>query len=145
VTCGGKTTLAERLKQHYEECVILSQDQFYRLDDDPNHEWLDVSPTIRHQNWESMASMDWKLFNKAIDLVLTKEPPKHSPILILEGHLILNNKQMSDLCDKKFFLTLDKNSCVCRRNARTYLPPDPIGYFEVCVWPIIFGRKIKEY
>ncbi|CAG2163715.1 unnamed protein product [Oppiella nova] len=136
VTCGGKSTLADRLQQQFEHCVIISQDQFFRADDDPNHEWIDVSPTIRHQNWESMASMDWEAFARAIDVVLSKEPPNHSALLIIEGHMIYNYKPICDLCDKKFFITLEKDECFARRDGRTYLPPDPIGYFDAWVWPL---------
>ena len=56
-------------------------------------------------------------------------------ILIIEGFLIFNDKILADLCEMKYFLTLDRHECWARRSARTYNPPDVPGYFDLCVWP----------
>ncbi|KAJ9582284.1 hypothetical protein L9F63_003413 [Diploptera punctata] len=56
-------------------------------------------------------------------------------ILIIEGFLIFNDKKLADLCQMKYFLTLEREECWTRRNSRTYNPPDVPGYFDQCVWP----------
>ncbi|XP_054159572.1 nicotinamide riboside kinase 1-like [Oppia nitens] len=144
VTCGGKTTLTQRLAQHFTDCVTMDQDQYFRLEEDPNHEWVDVSPGVRHQNWESMASMDWQAMTNAINDIIAKEPPKSSDypaLLIVDGFLIFNYKPISDVFYKKFFITIDKDECLRRRTERAYLPPDPNGYFESWVWPMYLKNR----
>lgn len=56
-------------------------------------------------------------------------------VVIIEGFLLLNDYYFSEVCDLKFFLTLSKEQCWERRRDRIYEPPDPPGYFDVCVWP----------
>lgn len=57
-------------------------------------------------------------------------------ILIIEGFLIFNDDQLQDLCDLKFYFTMNKTLCWDRRKMRTYQPPDVPGYFEKYVWPL---------
>lgn len=57
-------------------------------------------------------------------------------MLILEGHLVLAN-DWTEFCDHqlRFFFTIDKKSCLVRRQQRTYVPADPPTFFEDRVWP----------
>ena len=58
-----------------------------------------------------------------------------SSVLIVEGIHVLTCKELSQLCDLKFFVTLDHKTCWERRQLRSYDPPDPPGYFDKIVWP----------
>jgi nicotinamide/nicotinate riboside kinase len=46
------------------------------------------------------------------------------------------NSPLKHLFDIRYFLTLSKDVCSERRDARDYLPPDPPGYFDQIVWPM---------
>ena len=56
-------------------------------------------------------------------------------VIIVDGILVLNHPEIVDQCDLKFFLTLDFETCLKRRDLRTYDPPDVPGYFEKIVYP----------
>ena len=56
-------------------------------------------------------------------------------IVIVEGFLVFNHDEVMKLCDLKFFLTLDYETCAERRNLRSYDPPDVPGYFDQTVYP----------
>jgi len=58
------------------------------------------------------------------------------PILLLDGFLLFDHPQLTSMCDLKYFFTLDKDECFRRRQTRNYDPPDPPGYYDVCVWPM---------
>lgn len=62
------------------------------------------------------------------------------PLTIIEGHIIFNHKPFYDLCDLRFFFTLDREECQKRREQRVYDPPNPKGFFEKCVWPEYIKR-----
>lgn len=57
------------------------------------------------------------------------------PMLFVEGIMIYNYKPLLPHFNKKYFFTLDKETCLKRRLGRHYLPPDKEGYFEQAVWP----------
>lgn len=46
------------------------------------------------------------------------------PVLIIEGFIIFESPFLFDLCDVRFFLTLDESECRNRRTIRQYNPPD---------------------
>ena len=56
-------------------------------------------------------------------------------IIIIDGILLFNHPELLDICDLKFFFTLDYKTCLQRRSARSYDPPDVPGYFEKIVYP----------
>ena len=56
-------------------------------------------------------------------------------IIILDGILIFNYPELLNICDSKFFFTLDYKTCLERRTLRSYDPPDVPGYFEKIVYP----------
>lgn len=65
-------------------------------------------------------------------------------ILLLEGFLIFNHPFTLDLCNVKFHIHLPYERCYARRLQRVYDPPDVIGYFEMCVWPM-YERHFQEF
>jgi len=56
-------------------------------------------------------------------------------VVILDGILIFNHPELLNVCDLKFFMTLDYETCSERRATRSYDPPDVPGYFEKIVYP----------
>ena len=56
-------------------------------------------------------------------------------VIIIDGILVLNQPQLLNVCDIKFFATLDYTTCLERRKLRSYDPPDVPGYFEKIVYP----------
>jgi len=62
------------------------------------------------------------------------------PLAVIEGHIIFNHKTFYDLCNLRYFFTLDKDECLRRRQLRVYDPPNPPGYFEKCGWPLYVER-----
>lgn len=56
-------------------------------------------------------------------------------LVAVEGITIFNHPRTQKLFRRKFFLTLDYQTCSSRRVRRKYDPPDVPGYFETVVWP----------
>ncbi|RWR98907.1 nicotinamide riboside kinase 1-like protein, partial [Dinothrombium tinctorium] len=135
VTCGGKTYLSEALKRSFVGSVIVNQDDYFREEDDPCHEWIDVSPVRKHQNWETLSSIDWSAFSTKISDILNGDHIHETGLILIEGHIIFNYDKFPFSFDRKYFVTLNKDECWQRRNVREYIPKDPDGYFDVCVWP----------
>ena len=72
-------------------------------------------------------------------------PPK---LLIIEGILILNIKELSAMFDRRYYFTLTYEECRRRRLTRTYDPSDVPGYFDMIVWPMhvkLAAELRKEY
>lgn len=141
-TNSGKTTIATKLKETLNNVIVINQDKYFRSPDDPNHVWVDLVPNGRHQNWERLECIDWEQMCQHIEQILSKpNDPKKIGILLLDGHLVLNYKPISNICKGKYFITLDKETVHSRRIHRNYIPPDPIGYYDQWVWPMYLANK----
>lgn len=82
------------------------------------------------------------MLNQQILQLLGQTWPK-TAYIIVEGHIIFNYTGYSFQFDHKFFFTLNKHVCFERRQRRTYIPPDPEGYFDEVVWPYYLSNKDK--
>ncbi|XP_076656350.1 nicotinamide riboside kinase [Halictus rubicundus] len=137
-TCSGKTSLINRLHKELKNSVLVCQDNYFLPVDDPRHTYI---PELNHMNWELITSLDMdKMRSDVLKLITSPEKSKSTNtnekrILILDGFLLFACKVISNLCDKKYFLTLTKDQCWERRKDRCYDPPDVPGYFEKVVWP----------
>ncbi|CAI6360915.1 unnamed protein product [Macrosiphum euphorbiae] len=125
VTCGGKTTIANRLTNTFNDISILHQDDFYYT---KYEDHLESIPELNYHAWDKISAYDMNKMMTAIDSQTSK-------ILVLEGILLLDDIRILNLADLTFFTILDKEICWDRRVARTYLPPEPPGYFEKYAWP----------
>ncbi|KAK3916646.1 Nicotinamide riboside kinase 2 [Frankliniella fusca] len=153
VTCGGKTTLSNRLHEYYAESVKLCQDDYFYPVDSPHHV---KCLSLNHINWELMSALDMISMKSDINNIISQDPsqlkdlppkatrsvkindsvnPQSRNILILDGFLILNDPDIVALSDLCYFLTLTREECWSRRSKRTYDPPDIPGYFDSVVWP----------
>ncbi|XP_051174682.1 nicotinamide riboside kinase 1 [Leptopilina boulardi] len=139
-TCSGKTTIAQKLHKDLKNSILIQQDTYFHDVDDPRHIWIEE---LNHINFDIISSLDMKKMYSDIRKILDEKPlfnnvvsPKNEKkILIIEGFLIFDYKPILDLCNLKYFLTLEKEECYNRRKLRVYEPPDVPGYFEKVVWP----------
>lgn len=69
------------------------------------------------------------------DFLSQVEDLRRTSLVFVEGILVLNDVKINNLCDIRFFIELDKETCWERRRNRTYDPEDQIGYFEGLAWP----------
>lgn len=145
VTCSGKTCLTNRLHKELKNSVVIHQDNYFLPKDDPRHIKIEE---LNHFNWEVITSMDMdKMYLDILNLIeplpnennFSKTIKKN--ILILDGFLLFKCKTISNLCDRKYFITLTKEQSWERRKNRTYDPPDVPGYFEKAVWPEYLKHK----
>lgn len=131
-TGSGKTTLIKKIKQAFHEDVtILCHDYYYRAydnlsDEDRkklNYDHPDVFETDRMvrdvQSLKGGQSIyrpvyDFKMNNRTQNTVLV-EPAK---VIIVEGILIFENKELRDLFDIKVFIDTDADVRIIRRILR---------------------------
>ncbi|KPJ03888.1 Nicotinamide riboside kinase 1 [Papilio xuthus] len=147
VTCGGKTTLANQLKDRLTPVYVFHQDKYFYPDDSPHHVKCEG---LEHNNYDILSSLDMEKMYK--DIVSTMEGQdcshnsckereegrlelKGKSFLIVEGFTVLNYAPIMNLCNLRYYLVLEYAECLVRRSHRLYEPPDVAGYFDTCVWP----------
>lgn len=112
VTCGGKTTLANRLHDVLTPVYVLHQDKYFYPDDSSKHI---KCPGLDHNNYDVLSSLDMNAMYQ--DVIATIEgvntPHTHSDdregrfevkgkkFLVVEGFTVLNYKPILELCDFK--------------------------------------------
>jgi len=134
-TCSGKSTLANKIHGNFPSIIVRQDDYFFPLDD-PRHVRIEE---LNHMNWELMTSLDMqKMYSDVIKILQChgkSATDSKKMLLILDGFLLFKHQAITDLCDRKYFLTLRKEQCWDRRKNRIYEPPDVSGYFDKVVWP----------
>ena len=131
-TGSGKTTLMKRLVERFgADVTVLSHDNYYRRRDDmPFEERCKLNydepaaletdlmarhlDALRHGQTIDCPVYDFSLHNRSGDTVRI-EPRK---VIIVEGILIFENKQLRDLMDIKIFVDTDADIRLCRRIRR---------------------------
>ncbi|XP_042864211.1 nicotinamide riboside kinase 2-like [Penaeus japonicus] len=162
VTNGGKSTLTKKLQETLPGTVkLINQDDYFFPEDSQHH--VPAPGGLMHHNWDIISSLDMEgMIKDVLDIIKTipeKSEPylnrgtysapcsglsssssasaiHYCPILLLDGFLLFDHKRLSDLCSLRYFLTLTREQCWDRRKSRVYEPPDPPGYFNLCVWPM---------
>lgn len=163
VTCGGKTTLSQTLYEYLcnpanenslNENVkigtvkLMNQDDYFYPDDHPQHEWIDQ---LNHVNYDVIGALNMTKMCNDLYMELGKrfifysksKPVTTVNIMIIDGFLIFNHGILNRLCQLKFHIHLPYEKCYERRVKRTYDPPDVLGYFEMCVWPM-YEQNFEE-
>ncbi|KAK0180481.1 hypothetical protein PV327_006118 [Microctonus hyperodae] len=150
VTCSGKTTLAKKLHESLRNSSYINQDCYYLPPDDSRHTHI---AELNHHNWDIITSIDMeKMYLDVLKILESSDEKKNEfskkessviHILIIDGILIFNYKQIADMCHLKYFLTLTKQQTWERRQIRLYDPPDVPGYFDKIVWPEYLKYKEK--
>ena len=144
VTNGGKTMLCEYLSNSLgSRAEVMNMDRYFYPDFHPSH--IRLPEFNGHANWEALEAVNLRKMHQDIESWVRKvacgEKSYPKPVLLVEGILIFNYKPLLNYYDKKYFFTLTKDQCWERRRLRTYIPPDPAGYFDGIVWPMYLKNK----
>ena len=131
-TGSGNSTMIGKIKeQFHDEITILSHDFYYKRHDDISFEdrkllnydhpnSFDTDLMIDHirrlKNWETIERpvYDFTIHNR-IDETVRVSPSK---VIIVEGILIFENKELLDLFDIKVFIDTDADVRIIRRILR---------------------------
>ncbi|CAH2057981.1 unnamed protein product, partial [Iphiclides podalirius] len=147
VTCGGKTTLANQLKDRLAPVYVFHQDKYFYPDDSPHHV---KCKGLEHNNYDILTSLDMDGMYRDIIATIKGEDKSHASFkqreegrlvvedksfIIVEGFTVLNYEPISSICNLRYYFVLEYEECVSRRSYRLYDPPDIDGYFDQCVWP----------
>ncbi len=129
---SGKTTLANNIKEEFEsEILVLSHDYYYKQHDEltleerkglnydhPNA--FDTELLIEHikklKNGESIERPEYSFVKHNRESFTVKMEPKK--IILVEGILIFENKELVDLMDIKVFVDTDADIRFIRRLLR---------------------------
>lgn len=131
-SASGKTTIINKVKDYFgNDIAVLSHDSYYKAHDDMPFEERtklnydhpdsfetermaeDVRKLIKGYAIE-MPVYDYCVHNRAKETI--KIEPK--PVIILEGILILENRELRDLMDIKIFVDTDADERLIRRIRR---------------------------
>uniref|UniRef100_A0A0N4ZN30 Molybdopterin synthase n=1 Tax=Parastrongyloides trichosuri TaxID=131310 RepID=A0A0N4ZN30_PARTI len=134
-TCSGKTTLGNIFykKASYNKIIVdkISQDDFYIDEGSVRRIESKDNPNVIFYDYDSIASLNQE---KLIEEVHKRS--KSCDLLIIEGTMLLEIKNLVSYFSKILYITLDKETCRDRRkNRKDYDPPDMEGYFDQIVWP----------
>lgn len=145
VTNGGKTTLSRMLvsalNQKNVAVTHINMDDYYWEEDDPHHVQLE---DFDYANWDDVCSVNWpRLLTDVKKWRNEMTGRTGANVLLVEGIMIFNNRDMLACFDHKYFITLSKNECWDRRRQRVYEPPEPEGYFDKIVWPYYLKFKAE--
>ena len=131
-TASGKTTLMKNLIQEFDgQVTVLSHDNYYKRHDDmPYEERCKLNydePTafdtslmvyhldqLRHGHPIECPVYDFTIHNRS-DQTIEVVPGK---VIIVEGILIFENKELRDLMDIRIFVDSDADIRLCRRIKR---------------------------
>ena len=131
-TGSGKSTLMQQLVEHFgADVTVLSHDNYYRRRDDmPFEERCKVNydepaaletdlmachlDMLRHGQAIDCPVYDFTMHNRSGESVRIE--PKR--VIIVEGILIFEDKQLRDLMDIKIFVDTDADVRLCRRIRR---------------------------
>ena len=129
---SGKTTLVKNLMTQFgPQITVLSHDNYYKRHDELTYEERCLlnydEPTafdtslmvyqldqLRHGKAIQCPVYDFTVHNRS-DETLTVQPEQ---VIIVEGVLIFENKELRDLMDIKIFVDADADIRICRRMKR---------------------------
>ncbi len=131
-TASGKTTIVNEIADYFgNDLVVISHDSYYKAHNDMTYEERsqlnydhpdsfetermanDVRDLIKGHRIE-VPVYDYTIHNRS-DRTVTVEP---KPVIILEGILILENKELRDLMDAKIYVDTDADERLMRRIRR---------------------------
>lgn len=110
VTCGGKTTLANRLRDALSPAYIFHQDKYFYPDDSPLHRRC---RGLDHNNYDTLSSLDMGAMQRDLLAALEGDSTYHArnhrgegtfrvegkKFLVVEGFTVLNYPPIVELCD----------------------------------------------
>lgn len=138
---------------------LIHQDDYFYPENSAQHKRVEV---LNHINWELISALDSKRMCGDIEQILSRdlsftneeaqdilmaEQNTVVNFLIIEGFILFEDHFINALCNIKFHMHLSYEKCFARRKQRVYTPPDVVGYYEMCVWPLYekyFRDRIKD-
>ncbi len=131
VSNSGKSTLAKYIKDIYPtyKIRILCQDDFVK----PHYE---LPKIFEHIDWETPDSIDFTFYKN--QLISAK---KNVDIVIAEGLFAFSNNMITELYDKKIFLSISKKSFLNRKKHDIRWGEEPDWYIHH-IWQsyLLYGR-----
>ncbi|MBO5245953.1 MAG: uridine kinase [Eubacterium sp.] len=131
-SASGKTTIVKKIREYFgEDIVVLGHDSYYKAHDDMDYE-ARTQLNYDHPNsfdTERMAEDVRKLIKgQAVDIPVydytihnrsdRTEHVEPKNLIIIEGILILENKELRDLMDAKIYVDTDADERLTRRIRR---------------------------
>ena len=131
-TGSGKSTMIQKIKEEFNDNItILSHDFYYRRHDQLTYEErtqlnydhpdaIETDLMIEHvrqlRQWKPVRRpvYDFTIHNR-VDETVEVHPAK---VVVVEGILIFENKELRDLCDIKVFIDTDADVRILRRILR---------------------------
>ncbi|WP_026657355.1 uridine kinase [Butyrivibrio sp. AC2005] len=131
-SASGKTTIVNRIREQFgDDIVVISHDSYYKAHNDLSYDErsrlnydhpssfdteLLIRDVMKLKNGEEVdiPVYDYAIHNRSEQTVHVV--PK--PVILLEGILILENKQLRDLMDVKVFVDTDADERLMRRIRR---------------------------
>jgi len=136
VTCGGKTTICEKLQKFIAKSYhidVINQDDYFK------HESEIQVDEMGFTKFDCVEAVDFPRLLNDVKKILYRyqtTPSDYQNVLLVEGHLIFAYEELNELFDHRFMLTLSHEETFRRRQLRTdYDPPDAPGLFQHHVWP----------
>lgn len=132
-TGSGKSTLIQRIKEEFaDKITMLSHDFYYKAHDEMTYEErcqlnydhpdaIETALMIQHvkdlKEWKKIDRpvYDFTVHNRKADETVTVMPSK---VVIVEGILIFENKELLDLFDIKVYVDTDADVRILRRILR---------------------------
>ncbi len=131
-TASGKTTIVRRIKEKFgDDIVVINHDSYYKAHDDLSYEdrsrlnydhpesfdtdlMISDVKKLKDNQEIDMPVYDYTIHNRS-DATVHVVPKK---VIIVEGILILENKELRDLMDIKVFVETDADERLMRRIRR---------------------------
>ena len=131
-TASGKTTIVCRIKEKFgDDIVVINHDSYYKAHDDLSYEdrsrlnydhpesfdtdlMIEDVKKLKNNQEIDMPVYDYTVHNRS-DATVHVVPKK---VIIVEGILILENKELRDLMDIKVFVETDADERLMRRIRR---------------------------
>lgn len=165
-TASGKTTIVNKIRRKFDnDLVALAHDDYYKAHDNLSYEErtelnfdhpnaFDTELLIQHIKELKEGKIiqrpvyDYTTHNRSDDVVIVK--PKS--VIVIEGIMILENKELRDLMDIKIYVQTDSDERVIRRIQRDVLErgrslESVINQYRETVKPMhdIFVEPNKKY
>ena len=134
-TASGKTTIVRKIKEEFgDDIVVINHDSYYKAHDDLSYEdrsrlnydhpasfdtdlMIEDVKKLKENIPIDMPVYDYTVHNRS-DATIHVVPKK---VIIVEGILILENKELRDLMDIKVFVETDADERLMRRIRRDML------------------------
>lgn len=132
-SASGKTTIVDIIKEYFgDDILVINHDSYYKAHDDMtydercllNYDHPDAFETERMA--EDIRSLlkghavdvpvyDYSIHNRSKEAIVHVEPKQ---IIVIEGILVLENKELRDLMDVKVYVDTDADERLMRRIRR---------------------------